>query len=191
MTLHEGIMQTKTRRDVKTVPKKTIYVREEDIPVFDEAMEKLGGEESMSSVIVDALRERLRDRKKEEEEALHLAMALECFLPSVLAECVERRLRDFPEDVVAKSRVAASAAYLADPDFFIERGYYELDDARWVEEAKTKVGQGLRLLRDAMSRAETPMDDGMASRDKEKIRAAKVQALLSELESLGGLKEKE
>lgn len=172
------------------MPKKTIYVREEDMPVFDEAMAKLGGEESMGSVIVDALRERLRNREKEEEEALRLALAAACVLPPILEECVEYRLRDLPKDAVVKAHLAAAAAYLADPDFFIERGYHELDDERWFEEAKEKAEEGKRQLRVALARAKAQMrGEGLALAEKERLLSDKekrflkfAEALLSELE---------
>lgn len=165
------------------MPKKTIYVREEDIPIFEEAMQRFGGEESMSSVIVDALRERLRDRKKEKEEALHLALVAECFLPPILAEGIERRLRDFPEDVVAGSRIAAQMAYLMDSDFFVESSYWELDEG-WLEAAKEKAIAGARLLREIGASGNTRLPE-IADEDKEKLRKAKVMALLSDVEALG------
>lgn len=146
------------------MPTKTIYVREEDISVFEEAMKKFGGEESMSSVIIEALREKLRDRKKEEETVLDLVLALECSPPCILAECVEHRLRDFPNDVVVRSRIIARAAYESDPTFFTERGYWELGDEAWFKEARDIViPKGMELLRkelkynNRLPREETPI----------------------------------
>jgi len=49
------------------MPNKTIYVREEDLPVFEEA-EKLGGD-SLSSVIAEALR-RFVDVKRAEQQGM-------------------------------------------------------------------------------------------------------------------------
>lgn len=175
------------------MPKKTIYVREEDIPVFEEAMQKFGGEESMSSVIVDALREKLRDRKKEEEEVLNLALALETSPAAIFAECVERRLRDFPEDVVARSRLTAQAAYESDPDFFNEHGHWELvlNDEAWLAEAREKVVEGVRLLRERFGTTKLPMPEETVAEDKTRLHETqiKLETLFSELESLGKTKE--
>jgi hypothetical protein len=177
------------------VPKKTIYVSEEDIPIFQEAMQKFGGEESMSSVIVDALREKLRDRRKEEEEVLNLVLALECSPPAIFAECVERKLRDFPEDVVARSRLAAEATYESDPDFFNERGYWELisNEEAWLEEAREKVVEGVRLLRERYGITKLRMPEEIAAEDNTRLHETKtkLETLFSELESLGKTKETE
>lgn len=48
------------------MPQKTIYVKEEDLPVFEEAMAL--GEESLSGIIVESLREYLDKKKKFERE---------------------------------------------------------------------------------------------------------------------------
>lgn len=124
------------------MPKKTIYVRDEDMPLFEKAMKKLGGEESMGSVIVDALRKSLKDYEKEEEEAFRLAVVMNCPLPSVLAECVEYRLQAIPADIIANARFAADAAYAEDPDHFGYVDFTNIDSNEWWEKTKKKASRG-------------------------------------------------
>jgi hypothetical protein len=44
------------------MPKKTLYVREEDIEVWEQAQSLAGGDESLSSIVIEALRRYLRIR---------------------------------------------------------------------------------------------------------------------------------
>lgn len=145
------------------MPKKTIYVRDEDMPLFEQAMRKLGGEESMGSVIMDALRERLRSREKEEEQALRLAMIAQCPMPEILTECVEYRLQALPAEVVARTRILATAAYLEDPNHFCECNlYWDLDDPEWWKGANEKASLGRdKLANAAIERASQEVETQM------------------------------
>lgn len=135
------------------MPKKTIYIRDEDQAIFDEAMRKLGGEAGMGAVIADALRKSLTDYTKIEEEALRLAMLSECPLPGVLGECVEFRLHALPPEIVTKARLGAQLAYAEDPEHFIHADYVALDSTEWWEKAKDMAERGKQRMRESLAEA--------------------------------------
>lgn len=124
------------------MPKKTIYVRDEDMPDFEKALKKLGGEEGIGTIIVEALRKSIRDHKEEEEKVFRLSVLANCPLPSLFAECVEFRLQSLPADIVSKVHYYALAAYKEDPDYFINCGFVEIDDHTWWEGVRERAERG-------------------------------------------------
>lgn len=120
------------------MPRKTIYIREEDAAVFDEAMRQLGGEEGMGRVIVKALQEQLRDRKAEEDECFRLKMLELCGLPPLLASLVQRRLQDFSLIPLVQAATRAGLALTKEPEHFtLEKAIKALlGDETWFEKGR-------------------------------------------------------
>ncbi len=84
------------------MPKKTIYISEEDLAVFEKAKEKFSGE-SFSKLIVDALRSRLIDREELREKAFVAELLSRTGIP-ILVDLTELYLQTLPEDIVSKAR---------------------------------------------------------------------------------------
>lgn len=103
------------------MPRKNIYIRDDDLALFEEAIEKLGKDkEAIGTIIIDALKERLSQLGKLEEEAFKLQMLY--ILGSLkfppIKELAESRLDELPKKVSAKAYKKAYFSYLGNEEHF-------------------------------------------------------------------------
>ena len=63
------------------MPQKTIYIRDEDVEFFDEAVKKLGNGRGIGSLIVGLLKEQMKKLDDETDEAMSLKMLEFCNPP--------------------------------------------------------------------------------------------------------------
>ena len=85
-----------------TMPNKTIYVKDTDLPLLDQAQEQLG--ESVSSMFAEFLRERTAKLRPEENRIIDLINQITAARESV------KRQRDLPEFIESEHAEAQSYA---------------------------------------------------------------------------------
>ncbi len=149
------------------MPRKTIYVSEEDNAVFKEYADKVGDDGGLGKVLADALRERLQQRHELETLAFRLCLLIQGpETTKLVADLAQYRFDDLPEDIKTEAMAKTLRVMAEDPSFFELRvgeerkSFFEaliLDDNEWFEEAeklaavnlekyKLKASQHVRVL---------------------------------------------
>lgn len=127
------------------MPRKNIYIRDDDLDVFEEAMEKLGEDEAIGTIIIEALKDKLNRLPEIEEYLLKLQLLKQLDLPA-LNEIIEYRLDNYPKKLVLEAEVKSIAAYLGNPNYFItpiSDKLFDILGGYFFNSSKTKTDQDI------------------------------------------------
>jgi hypothetical protein len=125
------------------MPTKTLYVKDADLPLFEQAQEQLG--DSVSSIFAEFLRERVTNLKPEESrilellneisrarEAAHKEPNLPAFIDAEYAEAEaygNKALKSFQRGDIRKTKVHFYAASI-----YRDKGQRDLKEAKALKE---------------------------------------------------------
>ena len=144
------------------MPRKNIYIRDDDLPFFENALEKLGKDkEAVGAIIVDALKDKISQLEETQERAFKLQMLylLGTLNYPPLKELAEKRLEKIPEEAKNKAYLKAYYSYLGNKDhfentqYFLDNDWYldfiwngieglMNDKEEWFEEGKKNIDEG-------------------------------------------------
>ncbi len=103
------------------MPRKTIYIRDEDLPIFERARRELDA--PIGTIVIRALQNALAEKNELWHKAFCLQMIRLADMP-ILNELVDHRLQDMPEDIRQETGRLARLAVRYDP---------RLIDASWCD----------------------------------------------------------
>lgn len=147
------------------MPRKNIYIRKEDMPILEKAIEKFGEEKALGALMMEALEEKMNNFSKLKEEALKYQMLKQLDVPA-FNEIINYKMKDYGDTIINITELGSLAAYLGNKDHFkttqIKDWNMEWIDAflwtgidgliktedfkEWYEEAKDNIEKGLEDL---------------------------------------------
>jgi len=128
------------------MPRKTIYVSEEDDVVFKEYAEKINSEEGIGKIVADAMREKLDQHRGLGTLAFHLSLLVQA--PGVsefVRDLAQYRLDGLSDNMKNEGAKRARHVMVEDPTFFDLRineqraSFHDVliqDDNKWFEEGE-------------------------------------------------------
>ena len=142
-------LPTQNGQEMVRLPRKTIYIRDEDLAIFDRAKEEL--DLPVGTIVINALQDALREKEGLWHESFCLQMIRIMDLP-ILNELIDFRLRSLPADIALETDRLALLAFRTSPDLYNEyaSGYDPLFPILYGEGYDHEVFQlGLEAARKA------------------------------------------
>lgn len=161
------------------MPRKNIYIRDDDIEFFEKAIKALGEDEAIGTVIINALKEKLGNLPEKRERIFKLQLLNQLNSPAI-NEIIKYRLQNYPENLVYEAEVKAIYAYLGNPDHFSFPVYGNYDsyytewllpfmeesldslinrNKIWFEKAKSYIEKGKKIHEESKKELDEEIED--------------------------------